>query len=80
MDGGSATIPLRCECRVVYLLNRCDSSHDGQGHHDHAGGRPQILHQELLQHNVPQTLIHNVRHLLSQLLVAFLEQRQLHLQ
>jgi len=34
-----------------------DTHDDGQCDHDHAGAAPHVLHEELLQHDVPQALV-----------------------
>lgn len=41
---------------VFTVFRVSGGSDDGHGHHHQARGAPHVLHQELLQHDVPEAL------------------------
>lgn len=68
------------ECVVsVTIFGVSGGGDDGHGHHDEAGGAPDVLHKELLQHDVPQTLQQDLMDLRGQRPVAPLQLLHLHL-
>ena len=55
------------------------SVHERDGYDEHAGTAPHVLHEELLQHDVPQPLQVDLVLLIAEGVVTFGEQRVLHL-
>ena len=63
---------------TIFVHSICGD--DGDCYHDEPGGTPHVLHEELLQLDVPQTLPDDFLHLGHQLLIGLLEERLLHLE
>lgn len=61
---------------IVSKTGGCD---DGHCHHNKSTSTPNVLHEELFNHDVPQALGQDQIHLLSKSLVALLELQHLYL-
>ena len=75
---GSATSP-SCEGSRRTVVSEARGCDDGHSDHDQPAAAPHVLHEELLHHDVPQTLGQDQVHLLRQGPVALLKLLHLHL-
>lgn len=66
--------------RLPTIVGEAGGSDDGHCHHDQPAATPHVLHEELLDHDVPQTLGQDQVHLVRQSPVALLQLAHLHLQ
>lgn len=64
---------------MLTVVSKAGSSDDGHCHHNKATCTPNVLHEELLDHDVPQALGQDQIHLFSQSLVALLQLQHLYL-
>lgn len=64
---------------TITAVSEAGSCDDGHSHHDQSTATPHILHEELLYHDVPETLGQDQVHLLRQGPVALLQLTHLHL-
>lgn len=62
------------------IVSEASGGDDGDGDHDEAAAAPHVLHEELLDHDVPEALGQDQVHLLGQSTVALLQLTHLHLQ
>ena len=65
---------------VLTIVSEAGGCDDGHGDHDEAAAAPHILHEELLDHDIPETLGEDQVHLVGQSPVALLQLTHLHLQ
>lgn len=70
----------RTKQKNFFFLITLVAEKNGQGDHDHARAGPDVLHQELFQHDVPQALGEDKRHLVVDGFVCPVQMIQLHLQ
>lgn len=62
------------------VVSEACSRDDRHSHHDQAAAAPHVLHEELLDHDVPETLGQDQVHLVRQGPVTLLQLTHLHLQ
>lgn len=70
---------LVCSQCVFTVFGVTCSGDDGHSDHHQAGGAPKVLHEELFQHDVPESLQQDLMDLRRQRHVAPLQLGQLHL-
>lgn len=77
---------VQCVCVCVYdnslltTVSEASGCDDRHGHHDKPAAAPHVLHEELLDHDVPESFGQNQIHLICQSTVALLQLVHLHLE
>lgn len=65
---------------LLTIVSKASGCDDWHGHHDQPAAAPHVLHEELLDHDVPESLGQNQINLVCQSTVALLQLVHLHLE